>query len=109
MPRIAYGLLIVVLWVAWGVYWAIAGLNAKAVRRRESIASRLSHGLPLMISAFLLADHRIMSGWIMAVYLPPELRMPAYWLGFVCVIAGLGFTIWARVHLGGNWSGTVTL
>jgi len=25
------------------------------------------------------------------------------------VAAGLGFTVWARIHLGRNWSGTVTL
>ena len=26
----------------------------------------------------------------------------------VLVAAGLAFTVWARVHLGGNWSGSVT-
>jgi len=30
-------------------------------------------------------------------------------IGVALVIAGLAFTVWARVHLGGNWSGTVTV
>jgi protein-S-isoprenylcysteine O-methyltransferase Ste14 len=30
-------------------------------------------------------------------------------MGLALVIAGLLFAIWARVHLGGNWSGTVTI
>jgi protein-S-isoprenylcysteine O-methyltransferase Ste14 len=30
-------------------------------------------------------------------------------LGVVLTAAGLLFTVWARVHLGGNWSGNVTV
>jgi protein-S-isoprenylcysteine O-methyltransferase Ste14 len=35
--------------------------------------------------------------------------MIVYSLGLLMVIAGLAFAIWARVHLGRNWSGTVTV
>ena len=31
------------------------------------------------------------------------------WAGFAVMVAGLGFACWARVHLGTNWSGVVTL
>ena len=31
------------------------------------------------------------------------------WLGAALTLAGIAFTIWARVLLGGNWSGGVTL
>jgi protein-S-isoprenylcysteine O-methyltransferase Ste14 len=31
------------------------------------------------------------------------------WLGPALTLAGIAFTIWARVLLGGNWSGNVTL
>jgi protein-S-isoprenylcysteine O-methyltransferase Ste14 len=31
------------------------------------------------------------------------------WIGTTLLIAGLVFTVWARVHLGANWSGIVTL
>jgi protein-S-isoprenylcysteine O-methyltransferase Ste14 len=33
----------------------------------------------------------------------------AYGIGVILVIAGLAFAIWARVHLGSNWSGTVSI
>src|SRR6185312_1899697 len=32
-----------------------------------------------------------------------------YWIGIALLIAGLGFSIWARRRLGRNWSGTVTV
>jgi protein-S-isoprenylcysteine O-methyltransferase Ste14 len=32
-----------------------------------------------------------------------------FWVGAALTAAGLLFTVWARVHLGTNWSGTVTL
>jgi protein-S-isoprenylcysteine O-methyltransferase Ste14 len=32
-----------------------------------------------------------------------------YWIGLAVLVAGLGFAVWARVHLGRNWSGAVTI
>jgi protein-S-isoprenylcysteine O-methyltransferase Ste14 len=32
-----------------------------------------------------------------------------YWLGVSLIAAGLAFAGWARVHLGRNWSGSVTV
>ena len=32
-----------------------------------------------------------------------------FWAGALVTAAGLGFTVWARIHLGRNWSGSVTL
>ena len=32
-----------------------------------------------------------------------------YWIGTALLVAGLAFSIWARVTLGRNWSGTVTV
>ncbi len=31
------------------------------------------------------------------------------WLGVALTAAGIGFAIWARLYLGGNWSGAVTV
>jgi protein-S-isoprenylcysteine O-methyltransferase Ste14 len=33
----------------------------------------------------------------------------AFWIGFFVVLAGLGFSIWARRVLGRNWSAIVTV
>jgi protein-S-isoprenylcysteine O-methyltransferase Ste14 len=32
-----------------------------------------------------------------------------FWAGFALIAAGISLAVWARVHLAGNWSGTVTL
>jgi protein-S-isoprenylcysteine O-methyltransferase Ste14 len=96
--------LIPLLWLAWVLYWWVSSKRAKTVRRRESFGSRAAHLGPLAIAAFLLA----------APALPFDLRfMPpgpgADWAGVAIVAFGLGFSVWARVVLGGNWSATVTL
>jgi protein-S-isoprenylcysteine O-methyltransferase Ste14 len=91
--------LILWLWCAWAVYWLLAALRNKATARREPLGSRLAHMLPLAIGGALLA-------W------PPHRWPVMAWrleTGVALVIAGLAFTVWARVHLGGNWSGTVTV
>ncbi|HEV2327159.1 MAG TPA: isoprenylcysteine carboxylmethyltransferase family protein [Verrucomicrobiae bacterium] len=32
-----------------------------------------------------------------------------FWTGAVVMLAGLGFAVWARIHLGRFWSGVITL
>jgi protein-S-isoprenylcysteine O-methyltransferase Ste14 len=100
-------LLIPVLWVIWGVYWVIASAFAKPVRRRESAASRASHVVPLALGAALLASWRLAGRALDARFLPRGLAW--FWLGTAMVVAGLAFAVAARRHLGGNWSGIVTL
>jgi len=95
------------LWAAWVVYWMIASAFAKPVRRRESLASRASHVVPLALGAALLASRRFAGPMLDARFLP---RGPTwFWLGTTLVAAGLLFSTAARMQLGGNWSGTVTL
>ena len=100
-------LLIPALWAAWALYWLAASLSAKPVRRRESVASRLSHVVPLLLGAVLLGSPRFAGPVLDARFLPRDWTW--FWLGTVLVATGLAFSIAARVHLGGNWSGTVTL
>lgn len=95
------------LWWGWALYWMLSALRNKATQRRESLASRLAHGLPLALGAGLLAWPH--PRWTVLAWRlwPPS--PAAYWIGVALVIAGLAFAIWARVRLGGNWSGTVTV
>lgn len=95
-------------WLAWVAYWVVSARGAKASVRREPVASRLAHVLPLLLAAWLLSPRRRHgAAWLDA---PWPLHGPALaWLGAVLCAAGLAFTVWARVHLGRNWSGTVTV
>ena len=94
------------LWLAWWAYWQGAARGVKRVRRRESVASRLGHILPLVIGGLLIALPTL-PGWLGRRCLPHGWIL--YGTGVGVVAVGLGFSIWARRVLGRNWSGTVTL
>jgi protein-S-isoprenylcysteine O-methyltransferase Ste14 len=102
-----YNELIGGLWLLWCLYWFVAAGATKATARRESLASRATHLIPLVIGLILIAIPRLPGNVLSGHVLPPSLAL--YWVGIGLMVAGLGFTVWARVHLGANWSGTVTL
>lgn len=95
------------MWLVWALFWGAAALRTKRTQRTESIASRAAHIGPLLVAAWLLAAPR--QAW------PPlQARLPfaseaAPWVGAVLALLGFALTLWARVHLGGNWSGIVTV
>jgi protein-S-isoprenylcysteine O-methyltransferase Ste14 len=99
-------LLIPFLWAVWAIYWFVAARGVKAVVRRESPASRLGHAIPLAISGILLwLPH--FPGWLGERFVPETVALFLASVG--AIVAGLLLCVWARVVLGGNWSGTVTL
>jgi protein-S-isoprenylcysteine O-methyltransferase Ste14 len=95
------------LWIAWLIYWLVAARAVKTTRWRESIRSRLLHRVPLTLTALLLVGGRQLPSLLRERFLPQTSACPV--LGLVMLAAGLGFAVWARRHLGPNWSGTVTL
>jgi protein-S-isoprenylcysteine O-methyltransferase Ste14 len=96
------------LWVAWALYWLIAAAGNKPTLRRESVASRLTYMLALVAGALLLAWHRSRWGEALDLHLWPPAALPCC-IGLMVLAAGLAFSVWARVHLGRNWSGNVTV
>jgi len=105
-PRF-YRQLIGLLWIAWAVYWGVSAARTKSTVRRESLGSRLAHVVPLLIGGVLIAWRTPPWAWLAARLWPHSLT--AYWIGFVLTAAGIALAVWARVHLGRNWSGTVTV
>jgi protein-S-isoprenylcysteine O-methyltransferase Ste14 len=96
-----------VIWLAWLIYWGVAAIGTKRTRYRESVPSRLLHIVPLILGIALLVVPRLAGDWLTPRFLP---RSPAWFLlGLVLTFLGLGFSVYARVWLGRNWSGTVTL
>jgi protein-S-isoprenylcysteine O-methyltransferase Ste14 len=93
------------LWLAWVFYWKISSFGVKAVTRRESIVQRLSHFLPLWV-AIILFWLPAPSPWSETVF---HRGLPLSLLGILLVMAGLFFSVWARLVLAGNWSATVTI
>lgn len=99
--------LIPALWLAWLICWIVSARGNKEIARRESASSRFLHRVPLLTGAILLASPHLLGpagerrfhahtfGWFLA--------------GLALTVAGLGFAVAARIWLGGNWSGTVTV
>jgi protein-S-isoprenylcysteine O-methyltransferase Ste14 len=101
------GFVIPALWLGWGVFWMAAALYTKPTRWREPIGSQALHVIPLLLCAALLAEPR----WLPPILTAPVVSegQPLLVLSVLFVAAGLAFSVWARVHLGRNWSGTVTV
>ncbi|HEY7479981.1 MAG TPA: isoprenylcysteine carboxylmethyltransferase family protein [Gemmatimonadales bacterium] len=102
-----FGIAIATLWLSWLIYWWVSARSVKANRWREPLGSQLLHRVPLMLAAILLGA----PGWLPAPltrrFLPPGPLVPA--LGVALLAAGLGFSVWARRHLGENWSSHVAV
>lgn len=95
------------LWIAYCVYWWIKSLDVKVSKQTESMPSRLIRAIAILSAIALLAIQNIPLG-------PLDRRMTSYtkacfWTGFVLAASGLLFSVWARLHLGSNWSRAVTI
>jgi protein-S-isoprenylcysteine O-methyltransferase Ste14 len=96
-----------VIWIFFVLYWQIKATNTKATRRLEPAASRILRVFIFLIAIVLLSTTRIPLTWLYLQLWPAGL-LP-FWLGAAVTIAGLLFAVWAREHLGGNWSRSVTI
>jgi protein-S-isoprenylcysteine O-methyltransferase Ste14 len=96
-----------VLWIAFLIYWQIKALGTKTTRRIEPVASRILRSLIFLIAIVLLSTTRIPLRWLYLQLWPSALW--SFWLGAAVMVAGLGFAVWAREHLGTNWSRSVTI
>jgi protein-S-isoprenylcysteine O-methyltransferase Ste14 len=102
-----YKLFFPVVWILFFLYWQIKAVNTKTAQRLEPAASRILRVLIFLVAIVLLSTARIPLPWLY-VQLWPQGLWP-FWLGAAVTIAGLLFAVWARVHLGRNWSRSVTI
>jgi protein-S-isoprenylcysteine O-methyltransferase Ste14 len=94
-------------WAAWAILWVVMAFFSKSNKRRESPGQRLQHVIPAMLGFLLLFREGVGSPWFTRAIFPDD---PVLML--VCValtMLGLLFSGWARLALGSNWSGTVTI
>src|SRR5215469_13860155 len=96
-----------VVWIAFLLYWQIKAADTKTTRRLESAASRILRALAFLIVIVLLSATRIPPPWLYRQLWPSGIR--PFWVGAVFTIVGLLFAVWARQHLGRNWSRSVTI
>lgn len=94
-------------WAVFGLYWLVSAFKRKPTKKRETYFQRLRYTLPLVLAILLLFRPEAHYSWLGARFVR---ALPASeWLGLAITAAGVAFAIWARWHLGTNWSGVVTL
>jgi protein-S-isoprenylcysteine O-methyltransferase Ste14 len=96
-----------VVWIAFLLYWQIKAANTKTSQRIEPAASRILRALAFLTVIVLLSTTRIPLPWLYRQLWPSGLW--AFWVGAACTVVGLLFAVWARRHLGSNWSRSVTI
>src|SRR6185295_8934980 len=95
------------LWIAWLIYWWVSARNVKETRWQEPLGSQLLHRVPLLLGALLFAAPRLLPLALRRRLLPLGPLAPT--VGVLLIAAGLGFSVWARRHLGRNWSSQVVV
>jgi len=94
-------------WIVLGVYWAVSALRRKPTKKEEHLVERLRHLVPVMVAFLLLSQADPSYGWLGLRFVPESGTLSL--LGIVLAAAGVAFAIWARWHLGANWSATVSI
>jgi protein-S-isoprenylcysteine O-methyltransferase Ste14 len=95
------------VWCGWAAYWFFGSLSASAPKRVQTTPARIFHRLELLLAFALLTFPELSHGWLGREIVPRTETL--FVLGAFLLIVGIGFAIWARVHLGQYWSGHVTL
>src|SRR5258707_6877882 len=93
--------------MVWLLYWIASAWGVRRNERGETAGPRLITALVLAFGAFLIFARATPLGLLNKRFVPNSfgLRVAA----LIMVVAGLGFSVWARVHLGKFWSSRVTL
>jgi protein-S-isoprenylcysteine O-methyltransferase Ste14 len=95
------------MWLAWIAYWWISSRDVKPTLRHETRYSRIAYVVPLMFAGWLLAAPQVSTPILRERFIPYS---PWTFAAAAAITAmGLLFSVWARRHLGRNWSGTVTI
>lgn len=92
------------LWVAFQIYWGKAAARSSAIKSAESPGSRALHQNLLTLSLVLLFLRLPGLGWR---WLPAWGAMIA--AGLALHVSSFVLAVWARRHLGRQWSGAITV
>jgi protein-S-isoprenylcysteine O-methyltransferase Ste14 len=96
-----------VLWLAWGIGWLASSRWSSAEKRRQTSPERGLYLAEMAVAVALLSFPKLGYGWLGERVL--QRTEALFVVGAVLLVIGLGFTVWARLSLGRNWSGYVTL
>jgi len=95
----------IVLWYVLTLVWLIMWIGMKRAKKSETTWERAQHIVPVLVSFWLLFERQ----WpTLNTRIMPE-APGILWAGVLLTALGVGVGVWARLSLGTNWSGMVTL
>jgi protein-S-isoprenylcysteine O-methyltransferase Ste14 len=94
-------------WLVFLAYWSVSALKLKSIKRREPRGERLIQLVFMVAAYFLMFNDQFSLGWLTTRFVPASPSIGKF--GVTVAVVGIAFAIWARWHLGENWSATVTL
>ncbi len=97
-------------WVVWGiflVYWRVMSWGVKSPQRVEGMASRVTRSVLFLTMIVILSFPNLPLPFLYWHFMPGS--EAAFFAGLAITVAGLSFAVWARVHLGRNWSQAVMI
>ena len=113
MSMITYQYIIIISWAAYILIWVIMSLNVKRDIRggfsklwRHFLWIRIIAAVSLIfIAARIATGHAHYSGQIPIFYQGIfHTTLVLGWTGAIITFIGVSFAIWARFHIGRNWS-----
>ena len=93
--------------MAFCLVWLVSAFTNKRTARRQPIGTLIVHVCVLGLAFQLRFSDLFRKGFLRSQFLPATGAVG--WSGAALTVAGIGFAVWARFHIGANWSGTVTL
>lgn len=96
-------LIIALCWGVFLAYWLVTAVGTKKdirVRPWWHVFLLRFVALAIIVALFHLAAR---NGLVINLE-PPAINLLVQYLGLALTVAGIGLAIWARVHLGRNWS-----
>ncbi len=95
-------------WTTFLLIWAISALRVKVSVKRQSAASRLQQSLPVITAFCLIFSPNLWPHWLRLRFFSQS-DTALVWFGVALTALGMGFAILARLWIGKNWSGTITI
>ncbi|HEV2324638.1 MAG TPA: isoprenylcysteine carboxylmethyltransferase family protein [Terracidiphilus sp.] len=94
-------------WYALGALWLFGFFFVKPTIRWQSAGSRLFNLAVALLGFVIFGADWFDQGWLAARFVPAVRE--AQFAGFAFTVTGVIFAAWARLTLGGNWSGRATV
>src|ERR1700751_4356766 len=97
--------LLALIWLAWVISWVVASFWSGRTKTHVPTLSSLAYRIPILLGAIFFMPWTGRALGETPLYHVGDAGIYAF---AVVVLLGIGFTWWARIHLGRFWSNAIT-